>query len=118
MKIDAHLTDEALAQELGARIAAVRLSRNLTQAALAAQAGVSKSTVERLEQGTSASTMAAFLRICRALGLVDRLELMLPEPAPSPVEAAKLQGRQRMRASRRKAAPQNGPNDGWTWKTE
>lgn len=48
MKITAHLTDESVLGELGARLASARLRRNLTQAALAEQAGVSKRTVERL----------------------------------------------------------------------
>ena len=48
MKITKQATDEAVLSELGGRLAQVRLERNLTQAQLAEQAGVSKRTVERL----------------------------------------------------------------------
>jgi DNA-binding XRE family transcriptional regulator len=51
MKISAQLTDEAVLHELGGRLAGLRIEHNLTQAALAEQAGVSKRTIERLESG-------------------------------------------------------------------
>ena len=49
MKIEPQLTDEAVLQELGGRLTQSRIGHNLTQAALAEQAGVSKRTIERLE---------------------------------------------------------------------
>lgn len=116
MKINSLLTDEGVLQALGSRIAALRVSRNLTQVALAEAAGVSRSTVERLEQGQSASSMAAFIRICRTLDLLDRLELLLPEPAASPLDLVKLQGRRRQRASPRQARKPEAATSGWTWK--
>jgi putative transcriptional regulator len=51
MKINAHLTDEAVLRELGERLSAARVSRNLTQAHVAEEAGISKRTLERLEAG-------------------------------------------------------------------
>ncbi len=104
MKINGQLTDEAVLRELGARIAALRLSRNLTQAELAEQAGVSKRTLERLEAGVVAAQLSAFLRICRVLDLLEPLDTFIPEPAPSPLAQLKLQGRQRKRASGKPAA--------------
>ena len=41
MKISAQLTDEAVLQQLGGRLAELRIEHNLTQAALAELAGVS-----------------------------------------------------------------------------
>ncbi|MEO7998202.1 MAG: helix-turn-helix transcriptional regulator, partial [Gemmatimonadaceae bacterium] len=79
MKIAAALTDDAVIRELGARLAATRLERNLTQADLATEAGVSKRTVERLESGEVAAQLSAFIRVCRVLGLLDRLDVFLPE---------------------------------------
>jgi predicted transcriptional regulator len=90
-----------------------RLERNLTQAALAEQAGVSKRTVERLEAGEVATQLSVFVRVCRALELVDRLEAFIPEPVPSPVAQLKLQGRTRRRASGSKLAPKKPKT--WTW---
>lgn len=90
-----------------------RLERNLTQAALAEQAGVSKRTVERLESGEVATQLSGFLRVCRVLGLVERFDALIPEITPGPVALLKLQGRQRRRASGRRAAPR--PAKPWTW---
>lgn len=46
-------TDAAVLAELGDRLSRRRLQRNLTQAQLAREAGVSKRTVIRLERGES-----------------------------------------------------------------
>lgn len=86
-------------------MARVRLERNLTQAGLAEQAGVSKRTVERLESGEVALHLSGFVRVCRALGLADRLESFIPEPVPSPIAQLKLQGRTRRRASGQRTEP-------------
>ena len=118
MTIDQHLTDEAILRELGGRLAAARLGRNLTQAALAAEAGVSKRTVERLESGEVAARLSGFVRVCRALGIVDRLELLLPSaPVVSPIEQLKLAGRRRKRASGRRGRPAASRRK-WTWGDE
>ena len=101
MKIEKQATDEAVLSELGRRLAQVRLQRNLTQARLAEQAGVSKRTVERLESGSVATQLSGFIRVCRVLDLVERFNLLVPEPVPSPVEQLKLRGRKRLRASER-----------------
>ena len=113
MKIDSSVTDQVVLQELGVRLTAARLARNLTQAALAHEAGVSKRTVERLESGQVATHLSGFLRVCRALGLVDRFETLVPSPEPGPVAQLRLQGKTRKRASR-KAATAPTPK-AWTW---
>jgi transcriptional regulator with XRE-family HTH domain len=113
MKIDYKLTDKTVLQELGGRLERVRLERNLTQAALAEQAGVSKRTLERLESGAVATQLSGFLRVCRTLGLLERFDALVPEPVPSPIAQLKLQGRTRRRASR-KRIPTNALGK-WTW---
>ncbi len=113
MKITGQLTDESILKELGGRLTSARLGRNLTQAALAEQSGVSKRTVERLESGEVATQLSGFLRVCRTLGLLERLESLIPEVSASPMEQLKKQGRKRQRASGRKAA--SGKPKQWTW---
>jgi transcriptional regulator with XRE-family HTH domain len=113
MDISYGLTDDAVLGELGRRLAGVRLERNWTQAQLAGQAGVSKRTIERLESGIVAAHLSALVRVCRALGLIDRLNALIPEPSPGPLAQLKLRGRTRRRASGRRmdaAAPKP-----WTW---
>ncbi len=82
MKMSGQLSDEAILKELGGRLAAARLLRNQTQAALAEEAGLSKRTVERLEAGEVAARLSALIRVLRALDLADRLDLLAP-PQPS-----------------------------------
>jgi transcriptional regulator with XRE-family HTH domain len=113
MKLVKQATDGAVLSELGVRLARARLERNLTQAQLAARAGVSKNTVQRRESGSVATQLSGFIRVCRVLDLVERFDLLVPEPVPSPIEQLKLRGRQRQRASAKRkvqAAPKQ-----WQW---
>jgi transcriptional regulator with XRE-family HTH domain len=114
MRIEPTLTDEAVLHELGTRIVGARLAQNLTQAALAEKAGISKRTLERLESGEVATQLSGFVRVCRALGLVNGFEALIPESAPSPIAQLKLQGRKRRRASGKKTPPIEQTKK-WTW---
>ena len=113
MPIQRLMSDEALLHELGHRIARLRLERNLSQAQLAEQAGISKRTLERLESGAAATQLSLFLRVLRQLDLLERLELLLPEPQPSPLALLEQQQQAtRKRASRRRIAK---PASSWSW---
>ncbi|HTQ49921.1 MAG TPA: helix-turn-helix transcriptional regulator [Candidatus Acidoferrales bacterium] len=116
MKITKQATDAVILGELGSRVAKIRLDHNLTQAQLATQAGVSKRTVERLETGAVATQLSGFIRVCRVLDLIERLELLIPEPVPSPVAQLKLGGKKRRRASA--AKPSAPPAKKWQWGNE
>jgi transcriptional regulator with XRE-family HTH domain len=98
MKIEGLLTDEAILVELGGRLAQRRLELQLTQEMLAEQAGVSKRTVERIEAGATAQT-STLIRLLRVLELLDRLETLVPEAGPRPMDLVKLKGKARKRAS-------------------
>jgi transcriptional regulator with XRE-family HTH domain len=113
MKISAQLTDKAVLQELGGRLAGLRIEHNLTQAALAEQAGVSKRTIERLESGEVATQLSGFLRVCRALGLLERFETLLPESVPGPMAQLKQAGRKRQRATGKRGVTEKPVK--WTW---
>ena len=116
MKITKQATDAVILGELGGRLAKIRLNRNLTQAELAIEAGVSKRTVERLETGAAATQLSGFIRVCRVLDLIEGLDLLIPEPVSSPVAQLKLEGKKRQRASRNKAAEPSTKK--WQWGTE
>jgi transcriptional regulator with XRE-family HTH domain len=119
MKIESYLTDESVLSELGARLERVRLERNLTQRELAAKAGVAYKAIQRIEAGESVK-LTSFIRVLRGLGLLDALDRLVPEPAPSPIELLKLHGRRRQRASgaRRKSAPRQDATTPWHWGDE
>lgn len=117
MRINNELSDEAILDELGGRLAQRRIARSLSQAALAAEAGVAKRTVERVEAGESVQ-LVTLVRLCRVLDLMDGLDQWLPETGPSPMALLKEKqtGKGRQRARGRRAAPamESGEKP-WTW---
>ena len=115
MKFGPLATDALILSELGRRLEAERLAQDLTQAQLAAQAGVSKRTVERLEAGQS-SAIGSLIRCLRALNRLDGLDALLPEPQPNPVSVLKLRGKTRQRARPSTEVPQSGKP--WAWGDE
>ena len=119
MSLEPTLTDEALLRLLGERFAQLRLSKNLTQAQLAEQAGLGLRTVQRLELGKAATQLSGFVRVCRVLGILERLDALLPAQTASPIaqlaqqKQLKRYGQQRKRASGRKLTARQPKK--WTW---
>jgi len=101
---------EAIEAEIGRRLEAARLAANISQAELAAEAGVSRRTITRLESGEGVS-VNTLIRILRALGLEDRLAMLLPEADVSPIDRVRLHGKSRQRA---RPSARAAPGD-WTW---
>lgn len=106
-------TSEEIAAALGARLEEIRLSRNISQADLADEAGVSRSTITRLATPGKGVSLDSFIRLMLALDLGDQLAGLLPDPGIRPVERARLRGSERRRASR-----QRGPREPWRWGDE
>jgi transcriptional regulator with XRE-family HTH domain len=105
MKID-NLTDKEIALELARRLRAWRVDprgAGLTQAELARRGGVGITPLKRFEK-TGGIGLNNLIGMLRALGLLDRLETLVPEPsAPGPLEllkASRLATPERQRAPR------------------
>ncbi len=105
-------SSDAVINALFQQIEQIRLSRNISQAALAKEAGVSRSTITRLASGENIS-VDSFVRVMQALGLADHLAALLPNPNVRPVERIRLEGAERRRASPKRKAAGN-----WTWGDE
>ena len=109
------LSDNAVLALLGERISTHRLNKNLTQAQLAKEAGVSHSTLTRIEAGDASNT-TNLIRVLRALGILENLEQVVPEPGVSPIQQLKLDGKARQRARQpttsKKTESASGP---WAW---
>lgn len=101
-------------RDLGTRIARIRLSRNLTQASLAEEAGTSVRSIKRLEAGENTS-LDTLIRVLGALNLRDRLSNALPDPDVRPIERVKREGHERQRARQRKTVPKATD---WAWGEE
>lgn len=112
MKILDVLTDEAILVEIGERLVRRRLELNLTQAALAKEAGVGKRTLERVEAGATAQ-LTTIIRLFRVLDLLPKLDQMLPESKPTPIEVMTRKGKVRKRASSSGRASKTEAS--WTW---
>lgn len=105
---------ETIMRDLGIRLAQVRLSRNLTQARLAQEAGTSLPSIKRLEAGRN-SSLDTLLRVLRALNLGDRILDILPNPNVRPVERVLHQGQERRRARTKTEATKASD---WAWAGE
>ena len=105
------VTSRSLRAELGARLARQRLARNVTQVALAANAGIGLRTLRRVEAGAP-SSLDSVLRIAIALGLAEGLMSGIPEQEIRPIERVESRGRERRRARPSKSPGRVEP---WSW---
>jgi len=96
--------------ELGRRLESIRLAQNISQSRLAAEAGVSRRTITRLENGGGIS-VETLVRVMRALGIANRLETLVPDPSLRPIDRVRFKGKQRQRA--REVA--GADKDEWSW---
>jgi len=107
------LTDQAMQEEIGERLAQRRIASGMTQSELARQAGVGRSTVERLEAGRS-TQMSSFIRILRVLDLLEQFFNLFPEAGLSPMQLLRSRPKLRQRASSRRS-PAQKPGSAWAW---
>ena len=118
MKFSPEQSETTLLTELGARLEQARLRGGLSQLDLAEAAGVAKRTVERFEGGQPGST-ENLMRLLRALDLIERLEALVPEVAPGPMEQLRQRQKRRQRAPARNKENHSSRTKGkWTWGDE
>ena len=104
-------TSHQIEAALCKRLESIRLSRNITQAQLAEEAGVSPRTIGRLEKGQGVS-VDTFIRIMMALGIQQSLEALLPDPSVRPIERVGMGARERKRARPTKYSDERPT---WSW---
>ena len=111
-------TDDAVVVEIGNRLQRERLNQNLSQAALAKLAGVSRKTITNLENGAG-GTIGTLVAVLRGMGKIEALDSFLPDPGVSPMQLLKLEGKVRQRASRKRKQAGgdvvNEPGEKWEW---
>ena len=79
------LTDLDVAKRIGAKLKSMRLRQNITQSNLAESAGVSLSTLKKIESGDICS-FDSFLRMLRTLRKLDVLQPLVDEEQLTPNE--------------------------------
>ena len=97
MRITGNENNVLILKELGERIKDLRIAENMTQNDLADRSGVSVKTICRIEKGDNLSVMN-YLNVLRALGILENLQLVVPEKRVSPGELHK-RGKKRERVS-------------------
>lgn len=110
-------SSEAIIEALCRRLEEIRLSRNVSQAGLAEEAGVSRSTMTRIADGKPIS-LDSFVRVMQALRLTGHLAALLPDPAVRPVDRVRFGGSQRRRARPKPDSENAGNRPKWTWGDE
>jgi len=105
-------TDKAILIELGDFVKATRLEQNKTQQQLADLAGVNRSTIVQIENG-SGVTMLSFIQVLRALEQLDLFGSFQIKPVISPLLLAKQEIQKRKRATRKSQPISNKPKSDW-----
>lgn len=106
-------TDSSILEELGRRLVAIRLEKNLRQEEVANEAGIGVRTLQRLESGSVASRLSSLVRVMRALGILNNLENLVPAPSIRPMTLLQREKRIPKRVTHpRKKKEQTQP---WTW---
>lgn len=85
MKIYGDENNAFILKELGQRIKDIRIGRSMTQKDISIQAGVSFSTIVRLENGEGVN-IENLMRVMRVLGLLQNFNLLVPEQELTPDE--------------------------------
>ena len=84
-------------REIAVRLKRRRLNINMSQQELADRAGISRNTVSYIEQGEPFGILT-LIQILRALNALDGIDSFLPDPGISPLQLARMKGRERRRA--------------------
>lgn len=113
MNIQRNMPDSVVIDELAKRIVKLRLNANITQSRLAKEAGISLQTLQRLESGKTTS-LTNFIRIMRALDILENLDATIPEQHTSPMSLLKMQGKTRVRASGSRKKDDDNKSS-WSW---
>ena len=112
MRIQGNEKIDFILIELGNRLKDIRIKRNMTQRDLAENAGVSFSTVVRIEKGESVN-MENFMRTMRVFDFLGNFDLLVPEQIQTPEEIYKGRSKKK-RAYKYK----NSDVHEWVWEDE
>lgn len=113
MQINDLSSNAAVKGELAKRLKRARIDAKLTQEDLANRSGISKRTIANVEKGSDV-TLDNLLNVLRALGLLGRVDLLVPQEEIRPsVLLAQRKQRQRVRSPKSEYA-----SIPWKWGDE
>jgi transcriptional regulator with XRE-family HTH domain len=91
------MSDKALTEHVGRFVKEKRLEQNKTQAILAHDAGISRSTLSLLEKGETV-TLQTLIQVLRTLDQLQVLDVFSVQTMVSPMLLAKMELKKRKRA--------------------
>ena len=106
------MSDQAIMKSIGLFIRGQRLQQNMSQQKLANDAGINRATLSLVEQGES-SNFATIIQLLRVLGQLHLLQVFEYKQQVSPLQLAKLEKNDRLRASSKNKTTPNKPTTDW-----
>ena len=73
------LTDDDIVRDLANRFEKLRVNKHLKEMDLEELAGISRKTLYNFRHGAASINLKSFIRLLRAVDVVDRLQLIFPE---------------------------------------
>ncbi len=104
-------TDKQIEAELGYRIKALRLRRNISQKELANNTMLSLNSIKSLEAGKA--KLSTLIAVLRELRVLDQLDNFIPENLISPLQLLKMRGKERKRASGSRSKNKKSGDAAW-----
>ena len=104
------MTDDMIIKAIGEYIRSIRLERNMTQEQLGNRAGVHRTTIRDLELGKR-STLLTLIQVLRSLDQLQTLKNFKVSKELSPLELAKIEMKERKRASGSKSDQKRKKSD-------
>ena len=95
------MNDKALAERIGAFIKHHRMEQDKTQDVLAAEAGLSRSTLSLLERGETVN-LTTLIQVLRVLDQLQVMDAFVVHESISPLVLAKMEKEKRKRARGKK----------------
>lgn len=93
------LTENQILEELGKRLKSIRLNSNMSQKELGEIIGKGPDEISRIENGKPI-TMISFLRVLRALNILESIDNAIKSPGVSPIQMMDFESKKRKRASK------------------
>jgi transcriptional regulator with XRE-family HTH domain len=106
------MSDPAILEVLGKFIQQTRLQQNKTQQQVAVAAGINRSTMVQIENG-SGDTLISFIQTLRALEQLQLFQNFEIKQQLSPLLLDKIDQKKRQRASNKKATRAEKPKSDW-----
>ncbi len=92
------MSDDRILKQIGTFVKYYRMEQNKTQAMLAKDAGISRSTLSLLERGETV-TVATLIRVLRVLGQLQIIDGFIISSQRSPLQLVKEEKKRRQRVA-------------------